>query len=99
MTKTRSLKPERWQSLMTSCAQQVERPGELELALWFHDAVYDPHSDQNEKLSADWAADFLADCGAEYAKISRVHRLVMVTEHNAPTENRDEAILGSVNTN
>jgi len=75
------------------CLAQVKFPREVEIALWFHDAIYKPLSSNNEKESADWAASFLSGQGATEAEIARVHRLIMVTEHNAPTQTSDEAVL------
>lgn len=75
------------------CSPDVERPCELELALWFHDAVYQPLSGDNEKRSADWASSFLLENGASPEAAARVHRLIMVTEHNVPTVTRDESFL------
>lgn len=75
------------------CAAATEQPREVELALWFHDAIYMPLSAGNEKKSADWAASFLSANGASPDAITRVHRLIMVTAHNAPTQTNDESIL------
>ena len=42
----------------------MERAGELLVALWFHDAVYDTRRDDNEAASAAWAARVLREQGA-----------------------------------
>ena len=78
---------------LDACLAQVEIPREVEIALWFHDAIYKPFSSNNEKESADWAASFLSENGAAEAEAARVHRLIMATEHNAPTQTSDEAVL------
>ena len=75
------------------CLTTLEYPKEVEIALWFHDAIYKPLSSNNEKASADWAASFLLKHGATDAEVTRVHRLIMVTEHNAPTQSNDEQVL------
>jgi predicted metal-dependent HD superfamily phosphohydrolase len=61
-----------------------ERPGEVALALWFHDAVYDPRSGSNELNSAAWAARALTHAGADSDTAQRVHDLVMATQHDTP---------------
>lgn len=80
-------------------ADEVERlaehPGEVLLALWFHDAVYDPQSRGNEARSADWARDTLACAGGREAA-ERVHRLVMATEHHAVPDTPDTRVLVDV---
>lgn len=72
---------------------QVDSKREVEVALWFHDAVYSPFSSSNEEDSADWAAKFVSDCGASKEQQRRIHQLIMVTKHDAPTKTDDEAIL------
>lgn len=71
----------------------AERPGEVALALWFHDAVYDVHAHDNEARSADWARQALRAAGAGDAAADRVHALVMATRHDAVPEGRDAALL------
>ncbi|WP_309043847.1 HD domain-containing protein [Marinobacter sediminicola] len=78
---------------LDNCSAKIEHPREVELALWFHDAIYKPLSSKNELESADWAASFLAESGASAEEIDRVHRLIIVTEHDVPTQSRDESIL------
>ena len=87
-------------SHVEACLTQLERsavsakqPEEIEIALWFHDAVYKPLAPNNERASADWAARFLTSNNAARAVCQRVHRLIMVTEHDAPTRTSDESLL------
>ena len=68
-------------------------PAEVELALWFHDAVYDVRGDDNEARSAAWAADELRAAGAAAGAAERVHALVMATRHAALPATADEALL------
>ncbi|MCE9658449.1 MAG: N-methyl-D-aspartate receptor NMDAR2C subunit [Burkholderiales bacterium] len=58
-------------------------PAEVELALWFHDAVYDVRGHGNEARSAAWARDELRAARAPAAVAARVHDLVMATRHDA----------------
>ena len=81
---------------LDNCSLGLSSSKEIEIALWFHDVVYKPFSGTNEKDSADWAARFLCECGASSEQSSRVHQLIMVTEHDAPTKTLDEAVLVDV---
>ena len=73
--------------------QLAEAPGEVELALWFHDAVYDVRGHDNEARSAAWAADELRAAGVAGAAATRVRDLVMSTRHAALPETLDEELL------
>jgi predicted metal-dependent HD superfamily phosphohydrolase len=59
----------------------AERPAEIEVALWFHDAVYRTFRKDNELQSAVWASDFLSANGAKSDCAARVRALVMATAH------------------
>lgn len=75
----------------------------VELALWFHDAVYVIGAPDNEERSADWAAGAVRDAGLDDALARRVHALVMDTRHQAQPQGEaaellvdiDLAILGA----
>ena len=56
------------------------RPGEVAIALWFHDAIYDPQAGSNELHSAAWAARSLVRAGADSDTAQRVYDLVMSTK-------------------
>jgi predicted metal-dependent HD superfamily phosphohydrolase len=69
---------------------------EIEIALWFHDAIYDVARDDNERLSAQWAKRAALEAGAGHAIAHRLHELVMVTKHDALATTHDEQILVDV---
>jgi len=81
------------------CLQEVDdvrehliKPDEVELALWFHDVVYNPAEKDNEGLSAG-CADFALDIfGASPALRKRVANLVLATKHeDFPPESDSDA--------
>ena len=64
---------------------------EVEIALWFHDAVYDPRAADNEERSARWAGTALAAAGAPVAVAEEIARLVLLTRHDAAPAAGDAA--------
>lgn len=74
----------------------AEHPAEVEMALWFHDAVYDVTAHDNEAQSAKLAARELAAAGVSEAAINRIQHLVMATCHSALPEGRDQQLLVDV---
>ena len=72
--------------------QQAQRPSEVAIALWFHDAIYDIKAKDNELRCAQWAVQELKDYGATDETCQRVHALIMATCHSAaPAEASTEA--------
>ncbi|GAA6142494.1 N-methyl-D-aspartate receptor NMDAR2C subunit [Hydrogenophaga sp. 5NK40-0174] len=71
----------------------AKHPGEVEIALWFHDAVYNPRGSGNEKASAEWAARVLNDAGASATTQQSVHDLIMATCHDALPTDADQQLL------
>jgi predicted metal-dependent HD superfamily phosphohydrolase len=76
-----------------AAASLARRPAEVEVALWFHDAVYDPRRDDNEERSAAWAGRSVVDAGCDQATADRVQALVLATRHHAPSEDPDTQLL------
>lgn len=71
----------------------TQKKDEIEFALWFHDAIYDPLSKSNEPDSADWAHDFLEENGVSEMTKELVHRLIMATAHSYVPLNDDEKLI------
>ena len=71
----------------------TERPAEVELALWFHDAVYDTRRQDNEQKSADWARASALQAGVAREAAERVHELIMTTRHEAIPSGADAELL------
>lgn len=68
-------------------------PGEVALALWFHDAIYDTGRHDNEAESAAWARRVLDEAGAEAAVGERVHAMIMATRHSEQPRTPDETLV------
>lgn len=71
-------------------------PAEVELALWFHDAIYDTRRQDNERKSADWARASAMQAGVTGEAAARVHALVMATRHDAVPSGADAELLVDV---
>ncbi len=71
----------------------TDRPDEIEMALWFHDAVYQPFSKTNEDDSAEWAADWLQDRGAPRDVFCRVADLILATKSHKAHEDTDTQFM------
>ncbi len=77
-------------SLAASLAEDLNA---VELAIWFHDAIYDSKAKDNEERSADKAVDFI--CGARLSEelAETVSALILATKHNAPPASADAALV------
>jgi predicted metal-dependent HD superfamily phosphohydrolase len=71
-------------------------PAEVELALWFHDAIYDVKRHDNEEKSADWARTSASAAGVSTDACERVCSLIMSTRHKAVPRGTDAEILVDV---
>jgi predicted metal-dependent HD superfamily phosphohydrolase len=77
----------------SQAAGSAIHPGEVEIALWFHDAIYELRGKDNERLSADWARQALQAAGAASDAQARVHALIMATCHQATPTEPDQQLL------
>src|SRR5690349_16403507 len=55
-----------------SVADQCENPAAVEMAIWFHDCIYEATRSDNEERSADIARDALIAMGADEGLVGRV---------------------------
>ena len=71
----------------------ARHPAEIELALWFHDAIYDVKRHDNEEKSADWARASATAAGVAADACERVYSLILSTRHQAAANGVDAEIL------
>ena len=72
----------------------AENPEAVELAIWFHDAIYQPFSSSNEQDSAGWARAFvLENDNTNKALADCVRALIMATLHQSAPLSGDDALL------
>jgi predicted metal-dependent HD superfamily phosphohydrolase len=70
------------------------RPAAVELALWFHDAIYDPRAKDNEARSAALLRKAAVRGGVDRETAAAAAKLVLATAHFAgPTEATGDAAI------
>ena len=70
------------------------RAGEVELALWFHDAVYRSWRRDNEEQSAQLAANLLR--AAPIETVERIRQMILDTRHRDEDLGGDTALVADV---
>jgi predicted metal-dependent HD superfamily phosphohydrolase/ribosomal protein S18 acetylase RimI-like enzyme len=83
-------------SQFDSARNLAKEPIALELAIWFHDAIYDTHAQDNEERSAELARRRIADAGASTTLGQSVAALVLATKAHDPALHPDAPLLVDV---
>ena len=83
-------------SCLDWCAQKatIARCASLEMALWYHDGVYQPQLNDNEQRSAEQAITFLNTHNVHPAQIEQVEMLILATGHLA--DSKSDCVAESV---
>jgi len=71
----------------------AKNAAEVEMALWFHDAIYKTRRNDNEEQSAYWARTALSDAQVPQAAVDRVSELILVTQHTGIPINTDQKLI------
>jgi pantetheine-phosphate adenylyltransferase len=73
-----------------------ENDSTIALAIWFHDAVYDPKAKDNEEQSAQLAQDSIKKIGLPDSLGEQVHELVMTTKHTTVPTDHSAQVLADI---
>jgi predicted metal-dependent HD superfamily phosphohydrolase len=71
----------------------AKEPLAVELAIWFHDAIYDPRAADNEERSADLAKQCITEAGLEETLARSVNALVLATKQHDNSLHPDAPLL------
>ena len=82
-------------TLFNEHIQLAQAPAEIEMALWFHDAIYDVKAtgSTNEDQSADWAEYELRKASVAPERIARIKHHILATKHSALPQGTDQQLL------
>jgi len=80
-------------ALLEQALDQAEHPAEVEMALWFHDAIYELKAKDNEARSAAWAEQALSAAAVASDIRGRVSDLIMATCHDVLPVTADAKLL------
>lgn len=82
--------------VLAPASHLAKRLSEVQLALWFHDAIYDTRAHDNEGQSAHWAEQSLIAEGVESQVAIEVRKLVLATKHDAVPRGEDARLVVDV---
>jgi predicted metal-dependent HD superfamily phosphohydrolase len=80
-------------AMLDQVTHLCDDPTAVEMALWFHDAVYDPKANDNEEQSARLALECLREGGCSEAFVAQVERLILATKSHVSDGVRDTAVM------
>ena len=83
-------------SVFDIAAFLAAHPEEVELGIWFHDAVYDTRRNDNEQKSAEWAESVISKAGLGRDITERVSRSILATRHTMDVTDGDAEVLVDV---
>jgi pantetheine-phosphate adenylyltransferase len=83
-------------SLFAGVRDHFDDAEAAELAIWFHDAIYDPKARDNEDRSAELARRTLAGLGVPPLRVDRVRKLVLATKHDVPPDDADARLVADI---
>lgn len=73
--------------------EDADKPDEVAVALWFHDAIYDATRHDSEARSARWALDALSGGGVPFDTVRRIRDLVIATRANETPSSEDARLI------
>lgn len=65
----------------------------VELALWFHDVIYDSKAKDNEEQSAVFCANALIKANVPHEVVQSVSTLILITRHTGQPATEDEKLI------
>lgn len=75
---------------------RASHPERIEAAIWFHDAIYDVRSPDNEARSAELLRELAARAGIALSEVEAITALVLCTKHDAAASGLDAHLLRDV---
>lgn len=78
---------------LQAARDQLQHPADAELAVWFHDAVYDSTRSDNEARSAGLARQQLERAGVPEAQMARITGMILDTRHQEVATSPDGAVV------
>lgn len=74
-------------------SSRCTQPAIVEMALWLHDAVYDPKAGDNEERSADLAVEAVSALRLSDSLVQNIRRLIILTKTHQAGDGVDDGLL------